>query len=197
MIDANAATTITCTFVVIMAAIAVSFAIVRIVKGPTDTDRIIGLDILFSTALFVGIICEALSIKGWATSWKVGLSYCSGALAAIAGIVFVVAVAVPGLMWLTSPVTRQGWSGIGGAVAGLLVALVTGWVIAIVLAPAAIVGMPVGFVSAAESKDLIAELDDVPWIIIRGRKGGSTLVVAAIHALLGLAEARQLQALQG
>ena len=43
----------------------------------------------------------------------------------------------------------------------------------------------------------MAELDDVPWIIIRGRKGGSTLVVAAIHALLGLAEARQLQALQG
>ena len=63
--------------------------------------------------------------------------------------------------------------------------------------PALVVGMPVGFVSAAESKDLMAELDDVPWIIIRGRKGGPTLVVAAIHALLGLAEARQLQALQG
>jgi hypothetical protein len=31
----------------------------------------------------------------------------------------------------------------------------------------------------------------VPWIVIDGRKGGSTLVVAAIHALLGLAEARQ------
>lgn len=63
--------------------------------------------------------------------------------------------------------------------------------------PALVVGMPVGFVSAAESKDLMAELADVPWIVIRGRKGGSTLVVAAIHALLGLAEARQLQALQG
>jgi Precorrin isomerase len=57
--------------------------------------------------------------------------------------------------------------------------------------PALIVGMPVGFVSAAESKDLLAELADVPWIITRGRKGGSTLVVAAIHALLSLAEARQ------
>ncbi|ANQ86691.1 precorrin-8X methylmutase [Azoarcus olearius] len=57
--------------------------------------------------------------------------------------------------------------------------------------PALVVGMPVGFVSAAESKDLMAGLDDVPWIVIRGRKGGSTLVVAAIHALLGLAEARQ------
>jgi precorrin-8X/cobalt-precorrin-8 methylmutase len=57
--------------------------------------------------------------------------------------------------------------------------------------PALVVGMPVGFVSAAESKDLMAELRDVPWIVIRGRKGGSTLVVAAIHALLALAEARQ------
>lgn len=57
--------------------------------------------------------------------------------------------------------------------------------------PALVVGMPVGFVSAAESKDLMAEVAEVPWIVIRGRKGGSTLVVAAIHALLGLAEARQ------
>ena len=57
--------------------------------------------------------------------------------------------------------------------------------------PALVVGMPVGFVSAAESKDLMAEVADVPWIVIRGRKGGSTLVVAAVHALLSLAEARQ------
>jgi len=57
--------------------------------------------------------------------------------------------------------------------------------------PALVVGMPVGFVSAAESKDLMAELNEVPWIVIRGRKGGSTLVVAALHALLSLAEARQ------
>jgi precorrin-8X/cobalt-precorrin-8 methylmutase len=57
--------------------------------------------------------------------------------------------------------------------------------------PALVVGMPVGFVSAAESKDLMAGIDAVPWIVIRGRKGGSTLVVAAIHALLGLAEAAE------
>lgn len=57
--------------------------------------------------------------------------------------------------------------------------------------PALVVGMPVGFVSAAESKDLMAVLQDVPWIVIRGRKGGSTLVVAALHALLALAEAKQ------
>lgn len=59
--------------------------------------------------------------------------------------------------------------------------------------PALVVGMPVGFVSAAESKDLMALERAVPWIVIRGRKGGSTLVVAAIHALLGLAEAQTLQ----
>ena len=57
--------------------------------------------------------------------------------------------------------------------------------------PALVVGMPVGFVSAAESKDLMALESAVPWVVIRGRKGGSTLVVAAIHALLGLAEAQE------
>ena len=57
--------------------------------------------------------------------------------------------------------------------------------------PALIVGMPVGFVSAAESKDLLMTVNEVPWITIKGRKGGSTLVVAAIHALLGVAEAEQ------
>jgi len=57
------------------------------------------------------------------------------------------------------------------------------------LRPALIVGMPVGFVSAAESKQALGELNDVPWIISDGRKGGSTLVVAAIHALLALTEA--------
>lgn len=57
--------------------------------------------------------------------------------------------------------------------------------------PALIIGMPVGFVSAAESKQIVSELNNTPWIITHGRKGGSTLVVAAIHALLALAEAQQ------
>ncbi len=56
------------------------------------------------------------------------------------------------------------------------------------LRPALIVGMPVGFVSAAESKEAASRLHDVPWVVTSGRKGGSTLVVAAIHALLALAE---------
>lgn len=57
--------------------------------------------------------------------------------------------------------------------------------------PALVIGMPVGFVSAAESKELLAAQDEVPWVITSGRKGGSTLVVAALHALLAQAEARQ------
>ena len=51
--------------------------------------------------------------------------------------------------------------------------------------PALIVGVPVGFVSAAESKE-IAEKLAVPWIVARGRKGGSTIAVAIVHALLML-----------
>lgn len=54
--------------------------------------------------------------------------------------------------------------------------------------PALIVGMPVGFVSAAESKEATSLLKDIPWMVTQGRKGGSTLVVAAIHALLALTE---------
>jgi len=57
--------------------------------------------------------------------------------------------------------------------------------------PALVVGMPVGFVSAEESKDIISKVNTIPWIITKGRKGGSTLVVSAIHALLALAEAQQ------
>ncbi len=57
--------------------------------------------------------------------------------------------------------------------------------------PALVIGMPVGFVSAAESKELLAAQSEVPWVITSGRKGGSTLVVAALHAVLALAESRQ------
>ncbi|MCK5889167.1 MAG: precorrin-8X methylmutase [Methylococcales bacterium] len=59
------------------------------------------------------------------------------------------------------------------------------------LKPALIVGMPVGFVSAAESKEILSKINTVPWIVIEGRKGGSTLVVAAVHALLAVAEQAQ------
>jgi precorrin-8X/cobalt-precorrin-8 methylmutase len=55
--------------------------------------------------------------------------------------------------------------------------------------PALVVGVPVGFVSAAESKDaLIAST--IPYVAARGRKGGSTIAVAILHALLMLSVAR-------
>jgi precorrin-8X/cobalt-precorrin-8 methylmutase len=50
--------------------------------------------------------------------------------------------------------------------------------------PAAIVGMPVGFVGAAESKEaLIADPRDVPFVTVRGRIGGSAMTAAAVNAL--------------
>lgn len=50
--------------------------------------------------------------------------------------------------------------------------------------PAAIIGMPVGFVGAAESKDALAESSfGVPFAIVRGRMGGSAMTAAAVNAL--------------
>lgn len=52
--------------------------------------------------------------------------------------------------------------------------------------PALVIGMPVGFVLATESKELLREVE-VPAILCRGRKGGSAVTVAAINRLLSLA----------
>lgn len=49
--------------------------------------------------------------------------------------------------------------------------------------PAAIIGCPVGFVGAAESKDALMAAPPVPAVIVRGRLGGSAITVAAINAL--------------
>jgi precorrin-8X/cobalt-precorrin-8 methylmutase len=50
--------------------------------------------------------------------------------------------------------------------------------------PAAIVGIPVGFVGGAESKDaLAADPSGVPYLIVRGRIGGSAMTAAAVNAL--------------
>ncbi|MBL0385810.1 precorrin-8X methylmutase [Tumebacillus sp. ITR2] len=56
--------------------------------------------------------------------------------------------------------------------------------------PSLVIGMPVGFVSAAESKEELAKLidGDVPFITNIGRKGGSPVSVAALNALSLLAE---------
>ena len=50
--------------------------------------------------------------------------------------------------------------------------------------PAAILGIPVGFVGAAESKDALATASHgVPYLIVRGRMGGSAMTAAAVNAL--------------
>lgn len=53
--------------------------------------------------------------------------------------------------------------------------------------PGLIIGLPVGFVSAAESKEELAKLD-IPFITNVGRKGGSTVTVAALNAISLLAQ---------
>ena len=55
--------------------------------------------------------------------------------------------------------------------------------------PAAILGFPVGFVGAAESKEVLATADTVPYITVRGRRGGSALAAAAVNALAAAPEA--------
>ena len=54
--------------------------------------------------------------------------------------------------------------------------------------PAAIIGCPVGFVGAAESKDALWADQPVPALIVEGRLGGSAITVAAINAIASRAE---------
>jgi len=49
--------------------------------------------------------------------------------------------------------------------------------------PDLVIGVPVGFVGAAESKEMLKE-SGLPYMIIRGRKGGSTVGVAILNALM-------------
>ena len=49
--------------------------------------------------------------------------------------------------------------------------------------PAAVIGMPVGFIGAAESKEALIADARVPVIAVRGRKGGSAMAAAAVNAL--------------
>lgn len=54
--------------------------------------------------------------------------------------------------------------------------------------PAAIIGCPVGFVGAAESKDALMQDLPVPSMIVQGRLGGSAITVAAVNALASFKE---------
>ena len=53
--------------------------------------------------------------------------------------------------------------------------------------PALIIGVPVGFVGAAESKEELLSVTEVPWITCRGRKGGSPVGASAVNAIVKLA----------
>ena len=48
--------------------------------------------------------------------------------------------------------------------------------------PAAVVGVPVGFIGAAESKEALAS-SDLEFLVVRGRRGGSAMTAAAVNAI--------------
>jgi precorrin-8X/cobalt-precorrin-8 methylmutase len=54
--------------------------------------------------------------------------------------------------------------------------------------PAAIVGAPVGFIGAAESCAALHARDDVEYVTVLGRRGGSAITAAALNALASTAE---------
>ncbi|GEL26963.1 precorrin-8X methylmutase [Pseudonocardia sulfidoxydans NBRC 16205] len=49
--------------------------------------------------------------------------------------------------------------------------------------PAAVLGVPVGFVGAAESKAALADRADLEYLVVHGRRGGSAITAAAVNAL--------------
>jgi len=49
--------------------------------------------------------------------------------------------------------------------------------------PAAIIGIPVGFIGAAESKEALSRDGRVPYLVVHGRRGGSAMAAAAVNAL--------------
>ncbi|MFB8000938.1 precorrin-8X methylmutase [Nocardia sp. NPDC056000] len=49
--------------------------------------------------------------------------------------------------------------------------------------PAAVIGIPVGFIGAAESKQALAEYGDIEFLTVRGRRGGSAMTAAALNAI--------------
>lgn len=53
-----------------------------------------------------------------------------------------------------------------------------------ILTPKLIIGVPVGFVNVVQSKELILSLRDTPYIVARGRKGGSNVAAAICNALI-------------
>jgi precorrin-8X/cobalt-precorrin-8 methylmutase len=54
--------------------------------------------------------------------------------------------------------------------------------------PAAVLGIPVGFIGAAESKQALVEHGGLEYLIVRGRRGGSAITAAAINAIASVIE---------
>ncbi len=54
--------------------------------------------------------------------------------------------------------------------------------------PAAVIGIPVGFIGAAESKEALARDGRVPFLVVHGRRGGSAMAAAAVNALANAIE---------
>ena len=59
------------------------------------------------------------------------------------------------------------------------------------LLPKLIIGVPVGFVNVVEAKELILAQEQVPYIVAKGRKGGSNVAAAIVNALLYMACPRE------
>ena len=56
------------------------------------------------------------------------------------------------------------------------------------LCPEAVIAVPVGFVNVVQSKELILTLEDTPYIVARGRKGGSNIAACICNAVLYMME---------
>ena len=52
------------------------------------------------------------------------------------------------------------------------------------VSPKLIIGVPVGFVNVVQSKEMVLSLDDVPYIVAQGRKGGSNIAACICNALI-------------
>lgn len=61
------------------------------------------------------------------------------------------------------------------------------------LTPRLIIGAPVGFVNVVQAKERILELKDTPYIVARGRKGGSNIAACICNALLYMSESEEEQ----
>ncbi len=92
--------------------------------------------------------------------------------------------------------TRAGISALGEGLAGAVVAIGNAPTALLALLdyidgggppPALVIGMPVGFVNAAESKELLLQAAHIPSLVVRGRRGGSPLAAAAVNALAEIA----------